>query len=94
MSEQYELVSVDEFSTRTLLEQARHHFGSPPQQWQKGFAEDLPWILERMGMPAGDFVSLVLKDTTTNILVTIGRAPMTKDNRQEVWHRRHQSPQN
>ena len=86
--QQYQLVSVSGYSTRTLLEQSRHHFGSRSDQWQKGFAEDLSKLLREMGTPAGDDVSLELKDLQSNRLVSIAHAPMTKDNRQEVWHRR------
>ncbi len=92
-SQQYELVSVNGFTTRTLLEQARHHGGSQSHEWQKYFAEDLASLLNKMGKPAGDAVSLVLKHTTSDELVTIVRAPMTKDNRQEVWHRRNNPAQ-
>ena len=80
----YRLVSIDRLSTEEILNAARQHFGS---MRDKRFTEDLVEVLAAMGHPPGGTVKLVLVDQETGKKRVVSRAPMTHENRREVYRK-------
>ena len=78
----YELVSIDDTMTALLLQTARESFG---QLWQKRFAEDLVEVMEAADQRPRSTVKLVLGDRRSEQLLTIDQAPMTAENRQQLY---------
>jgi hypothetical protein len=84
----YELRQLDEQPTAQLVSFAQKTYG---KIWQKRLDEDLDDVLNKMGHPAGDTVTLRLRmlDAQTEIQLKV---PMTHENRQAVWTFRNQPP--
>ena len=79
---QYELVSIDNLTTKKILDSARKQFGG---LWMKRFAEDLVEVMAGAGKPTGKTVKLVLRDLKTGKTRTVAKAPMTRENRSAVY---------
>jgi len=79
---QYELVSIDDLTTKTILDSARKQFKT---LWRKRFAEDLVEVMEGAGKPSGKTVKLVLRNLKSGKTSTIFKAPMTYKNRVAVY---------
>jgi hypothetical protein len=81
----YQLVSINQASTRSILRSARHRYG---HLGEKRFIEDLPEVLAGMGFARKETVSLVLCDSTGKT-VHVADAPMTAENRNRLYQATH-----
>lgn len=78
----YELLSIDDFPTADILKFSRKQFG---ERWEKRFVEDIVEVLAGMGKPPGTNVKLSLRDPKTAKTRTVDRAPLTSENRTQVY---------
>jgi hypothetical protein len=80
--QKYELISIDDLSTASILEASRQQSGD---LWEKSFVEDIVEVLEGMGHRPEPTVKLVLRDLDTGKVITVEQAPMTQENRRMVY---------
>ncbi|MFM9960075.1 MAG: hypothetical protein ACKV2Q_02490 [Planctomycetaceae bacterium] len=81
---EYQLVSISDIPTATILATCRHEFGV---RWEKRFVEDPVEVLILTGHRPGRHVKLVLRVLDGN-LKTAPMAPLTAENRQKAYDAR------
>jgi hypothetical protein len=82
----YELVSLNDLATSTLVEFCKRTYGA---SYQKRFSEDLVEVLLRMRHPAYFRVDLVLRELGSENLLSRPGVTMTEDKRNKVWQANH-----
>jgi hypothetical protein len=80
-----ELVSLEGQPTARLLSFCRQKY---ERLCEKRFAEDLPDLLEAMGLPVPRAVRLEVRDPRTGAVSEHRDVPMTAENRRRVWQAR------
>ena len=85
----YELVSINDTETSAILLSCQTNYG---RLWQKRFDEDLPEVLERMGLDVGTSIKLELRDPASAEIVRVAKAQMTEANRRAVYKARQRRP--
>jgi hypothetical protein len=82
----YELVSIDDVPTKAILAVAKKSYGN---LWEKRFVEDIVEVLEQLGRRPEKTVKLVLRDAQSGAIKTVDRAPLTAENRRQVYAARY-----
>ena len=80
----YWLISIDDLPTGEILASSQRQYG---QLWEKRFVEDIAEVLAGMGSPPGTTVKLVLRDADTGNRRIVAAAPLTRENRREVYRK-------
>ena len=84
----YEFISINDIPVEDIIESAKSQF---QQRWEKRFVEDLTQVMAGMGRHPGErVVKLVLRDPDSGQIHAAAEAPLTKENRSEVWRRARQ----
>ena len=78
----YELVSIDDVPTKAILAIAKNTYGN---LGEKRFVEDIVEVLEQLGRRPERNVKLVLRDAQSGAIKTVDRAPLTAENRRQVY---------
>ena len=81
----YQWLEVDEVKVEEIVAWSRRRFGS---NWQMRVAEDLVEVLHSMGHQPGGTVQLRLRDLQTDEDLFIDAAPITEQNRAQVYGNR------
>jgi hypothetical protein len=84
----YQWLEIDEIKVEDIVSSSKRRFGS---KWQMRVAEDMVDVLWGMGHRPGETVRLRLRDLKTDQEVLIESAPMTEQNRSEVYRNRSRS---
>ncbi len=87
----YEWLEIDAVKVEDIVSASKRRFGPI---WQQRVAEDLVEVLWVMGHQPGETVRLRLRDLKTNEERIIQSAPMTEENRFEVYRKRTQESEN
>ena len=87
-AQRYEWLEVDEIKIDDIISHSKRRFGS---KWQMRIAEDMVEVLQSMDHQPGETVKLRLRDLNLDQDVVVEAAPMTEQNRAEVYRRRTQS---
>ena len=82
---EYQLVSIEDIPTSTILATCRDEFGD---RWEKRFAEDPVEVLILAGHRPGQHVKLVLREADGNLKV-VPAAPLTAENRKKAYDARY-----
>ena len=80
----YWLISIDDLATGEILKSSRRQYGP---LWEKRFVEDIAEVLAGMGNPPGATVKLVLVDQKKGKKRVVSKAPLTHENRREVYRK-------
>lgn len=81
----YQWLQIDEVKVDDIVRSAKKRYGS---KWQMRIAEDMVDVLWNMGHQPGKTVRLRLRRLATDQVVRVESAPMTEENRAEVYRNR------
>ena len=83
----WQWLEFDEFTVEEITTSAKEHFGD---DWQTRIAEDLIKVMAAMDCEVGQTAKLRLRNLETDEETQIAAAPVTHENRRQVWKDRNQ----